>query len=282
VPTTPETVPVKRGLAGFFDRLAYPTNALGQIGQALLAGGGGPLGNAAALLMQQGANRNKRQYEHIGNSFGYVDQATGKFIPTYTAPDAPTAPHYWESNDGSLHAIGDDGKPVEVYHDPTPKMNFIPDGMGGGRWVAVPGTGASAPTVPVGTVTPIPDPAPANEPPAGGTSAKGIIGRNNPGALRIPGSLGFQSFSTPQAGIAAQESQLGRYFGRGLRSVADVVETYAPRASKGGDNTDAQVNNYIAYVSRRLGVNPQDTLSDAMLPKLGEAMREFETGRRAF
>ena len=55
-----------------------------------------------------------------------------------------------------------------------------------------------------------------------------------------------------------------------------------PRQSRGGDNTDAQVNNYIAYVSRRLGVNPQDTLSPAMVGRLGEAMREFETGKRAF
>jgi hypothetical protein len=41
------------------------------------------------------------------------------------------------------------------------------------------------------------------------------------------------------------------------------------------------VNNYIAYVSRRLGVNPQDSLSPAMVPRLAAAMREVETGRRA-
>lgn len=92
----------------------------------------------------------------------------------------------------------------------------------------------------------------------------------------------FQSFATPQEGIRAQEAQLGRYMQRGLNSVRNIVETYAPRQSRGGDNTDEQVNNYIAYVARRLGVSPQDALSPAMLPRLGEAMREFETGRRAY
>jgi hypothetical protein len=72
-----------------------------------------------------------------------------------------------------------------------------------------------------------------------------------------------------------------RYFGRGLNTVSSIVETYAPRQSRGGDNTDEQVNNYIAYVSRRLGVNPQDSLSPAMVPRLAAAMREVETGRRA-
>lgn len=70
--------------------------------------------------------------------------------------------------------------------------------------------------------------------------------------------------------------------GRGLNNVSSIVETYAPRQSRGGDNTDAQVNNYITYVSRRLGVNPNDTLSPAVLPQLSQAMREFETGQRAY
>jgi hypothetical protein len=85
-----------------------------------------------------------------------------------------------------------------------------------------------------------------------------------------------------EAGIQAQQSQLGRYMNRGINNVSNIVETYAPRQSRGGDNTDAQVNNYIGYVSKRLGVNPADTLSPALLPKLAQAMREFETGRRAF
>lgn len=93
----------------------------------------------------------------------------------------------------------------------------------------------------------------------------------------------FQRFNSPQEGIAAQEALLQRrYFGRGLNTVSSIVETYAPRQSRGGDNTDAQVNNYIGYVAKRLGVNPNDTLSPTMVSRLGQAMREFETGKRAF
>lgn len=92
----------------------------------------------------------------------------------------------------------------------------------------------------------------------------------------------FQKFASPQAGIQAQESLLGRYHQRGLNTVAKVVETYAPRKSRGGDNTDAQVNNYIGYVSKRLGVDPQAALDPNMLSRLAAAMREFETGRRPF
>ena len=92
----------------------------------------------------------------------------------------------------------------------------------------------------------------------------------------------FQSFNSPQEGIQAQEALLGRYYGNGLRNVSSIVERYAPRKSRGGDNTDEQVNNYIGYVSKRLGVNPMDALSQPMIPRLAQAMREFETGKRAY
>lgn len=105
---------------------------------------------------------------------------------------------------------------------------------------------------------------------------------NNPGALRKPGSAEFQHFASPAEGINAQVGLLGRYHQRGLKSVSSVIETYAPRKSRGGDNTDEQVNNYIGYVARRLGVNPSDILSPAAIPQLAKAMREFETGNRGF
>ncbi len=92
----------------------------------------------------------------------------------------------------------------------------------------------------------------------------------------------FRSFATPQEGVQAQEAQLGRYMQRGLNTVRSVIETYAPRQSRGGDNTDEQVNNYTAYVARRLGVDPRQPLPPHMISRLGEAMREFETGKRAF
>jgi hypothetical protein len=105
---------------------------------------------------------------------------------------------------------------------------------------------------------------------------------NNPGAIRVPGSMQFQRFSSPDQGIQAQHALLGRYMQHGLNNVSSIIERYAPRASRGGDNTDAQVNNYIAYVAKRAGVNPADTLSPVMVPRVAKAMREFETGKRGF
>lgn len=103
---------------------------------------------------------------------------------------------------------------------------------------------------------------------------------NNPGALRVPGSTQFQRFASVGEGIRAQERQLQRYMQRGLVTVASIIETYAPRMSRGGDNTDEQVNNYIAHVARRAGVNPNQRLDPSQIPAIAEAMRGFETGRR--
>jgi hypothetical protein len=94
--------------------------------------------------------------------------------------------------------------------------------------------------------------------------------------------MAFQRFNSPQDGIRAQEALLGRYLQRGKNSVASIVETYAPRSSRGGDNTDEQVNNYIGYVAKRLGVHPGQPIPPQMVSSLAQAMREFETGRRSF
>lgn len=113
-----------------------------------------------------------------------------------------------------------------------------------------------------------------------GQPAPSSGGQNNPGGLRIPGTTRFQSFSTPAAGIAAQEALLRESYLNRPTTVRDIVERYAPRRSRGGDNTDAQVNNYIAYVARRLGVTPTARIDGAVVLPLAQAMREFETGRR--
>lgn len=124
----------------------------------------------------------------------------------------------------------------------------------------------------------------ANQPPAqgalGGGGGSTIEGNNNPGALRVPGSTEFQKFPTREAGIQAQQRQLGRYFRRGTNTVASVVEKWAPRAKVGGDNSDASVDNYISYVAGRIGVKPGDQLATADIPRLAAAMAEFETGKR--
>lgn len=74
------------------------------------------------------------------------------------ANPAPRAPHYWETNDGSLGAIGPDGKPTILFKDPTPKVDWItannPDGTktlvpmqqgGGGPNLGDAGGGSASP-----------------------------------------------------------------------------------------------------------------------------------------
>lgn len=120
---------------------------------------------------------------------------------------------------------------------------------------------------------------PFGAPVSGGAS--NIEAKNNPGALRKPGSMEFQTFASPEAGIAAQHAQLGRYLGRGINNISSIIETYAPRKSHGGDNTDAQVDNYKSYVAHRTGIDPTQPISPEQVPVVASAMREFETGHKA-
>ncbi len=82
------------------------------------------------------------------------------------------------------------------------------------------------------------------------------------------------------AGIAAQERLLRNNYLASGNSVRGVVERYAPRRSRGGDNPDVNVDNYIAHVARRLGISPDTRIDQRHTAELAAAMREFETGRR--
>lgn len=125
---------------------------------------------------------------------------------------------------------------------------------------------------------------------AGGSGAPRSVRNNNPGNLRasgftrnLPGyrgvdSAGYAIFDNPQAGQQAQQRLLGSYLARGFDTVDRIIERWAPRASKGGDNTEAQTDNYKAYVARRLGIAPGDKIGAPMLPQLAQAMAEFESG----
>lgn len=100
MPTTPQTLPVKRGLSGFLDRALNPTNALGQFGQALVAGTDNGLGRAMGHMMQQRGQRDElmqkqqaamqRKVEQVGDKIGILDPVTGEFQVTYDAPDKPS------------------------------------------------------------------------------------------------------------------------------------------------------------------------------------------------
>lgn len=183
-------------------------------------------------------------------------------IVTAPTTDAQNAAFYDSQQPGAGAAYVN----RQAYGPPVPIQQggglAVPGPQGWGWGVAPEGANATPQTQPS---------------PSGGPTA-----RNNPGGLRVPGSMQFQTFPTAQAGIAAQERLLGRpqYLGT-PHSVADIVERYAPRRSRGGDNTDEQVNNYIARVAGQLGVDPHQPLSAADVPRVAAAMRVVETGRRA-
>jgi hypothetical protein len=125
--------------------------------------------------------------------------------------------------------------------------------------------------------------------PASGGSASGAL-RTNPGAIKDgpfarsqPGytgsSGGFATFETEAQGKAAQMRLLSQnYIGKGFNTPRKIVERYAPR---GPENSDASVNNYAAYVAGKLGIGLDDPVPPNAVPKLAQAMREFETGNRS-
>jgi hypothetical protein len=124
----------------------------------------------------------------------------------------------------------------------------------------------------------------------GGSGAPRSVRNNNPGNLRVsaftkklPGyqgadDAGYAIFSDPGAGQNAQAALIKSYMSRGFNTVSKIIERWAPRASRGGDNTEAQTSNYAAYVARKLNVNPNDTLTPVVADRLAAAMAEFESG----
>lgn len=120
------------GMGGILDRLTG--SPLGQIGLALLAGGGGGLGNAAAMLMQMGAaNRaaTMPKLEHIGNQLGFIDPQTGEFTPTYTEPQQPTElEREITLAGGDPHDAGSQALIAQILHNRADPIVTIPLGDG--------------------------------------------------------------------------------------------------------------------------------------------------------
>jgi hypothetical protein len=138
-------------------------------------------------------------------------------------------------------------------------------------------TAAATPTAPQTGRQPQPD---SGESPADGAGSgrRGPLALNNPGGLRARGSTRFRRFETLADGIAAQERLLAgpRYLANG-GTIRSVVETYAPRRRNGGDNSDAQINNYITRVARSMGVSPDDPIGPQHVSQLAAAMRDVES-----
>ncbi|ELY2859488.1 hypothetical protein SMC83_001931 [Cronobacter sakazakii] len=82
---------------------------------------------------------------------------------------------------------------------------------------------------------------------------------NNPGNLRSVSTGGFRSFSSAIEGWEAMRNQLMRYFtgkttGKALKSVADIVSTWAP-------SSENDTGKYIADISKWMGVSPTAALN---------------------
>lgn len=125
-------------------------NIAGTIGDALLSWGGGQavFGPQQAAMRQTAMQEAQRQRERGEN---YADwerkQAYERDNPK------PVAPHYWETNDGSLGRVGPDGNPEVVYKDPTERIEY--------QWVRNPDGTMSGIPIPRGGAAP----APAGPPP---------------------------------------------------------------------------------------------------------------------
>lgn len=153
-------------------------------------------------------------------------------------------------------------------------MQYITDDQGNVRAVPKETGGGFATTAPT-----------AGAPGKGGVAA---ALQTNPGALKDgafaksqPGyagaSGGFATFTTPQAGIAAQENLLrGSYVGKGFNTINKIINRYAPQ---GPENSAASVNNYKSYVARQTGIDMNAPIAANQIPAVAKAMREFETGR---
>lgn len=98
------------------------------------------------------------------------------------------------------------------------------------------------------------------------TSQPGYAGTDNGGR--------YAKFGTPEAGMQAGHQLLASYLQRGFDTPTEIVGRWAPAS----ENGDASTANYIAYVSRRLGISPNQPLTQDQIPVLAEAMAEFENG----
>jgi hypothetical protein len=103
---------------------------------------------------------------------------------------------------------------------------------------------------------------------------------NNPGNLRA-GCLwigyvgadpdGYAQFDTLEHGVRALTRDLLTKMRRGLVTIRDIITTYAPA-------TENPTQSYIAFVSHRLQVLPNETITSAYIPELVDAITFFECG----
>lgn len=112
---------------------------IGVLGDSLSIAGGGQAQFVPNMIDQ----RNRRQAQ------AYAEQTyqrrRGDEMTDWQAKQeyeranpSPRAPHYWETNDGSLGMVGPDGKPSILYQDPNDKIQWMQVDNGDGTKTVVP------------------------------------------------------------------------------------------------------------------------------------------------
>ena len=85
----------------------------------------------------------------------------------------------------------------------------------------------------------------------------------------------FVVFTDPRYGYRAGARIVASYRRRGLRTLAQIVNAWAPPVE---NNTGA----YIGHMARRLGVDPDTVITDSHLPGLFAAMTLHENGQNPY
>lgn len=149
-------------------------DAVGAIGNTLMSLSGDPALSAWAQ-QNRGQQQQDRQFQQaqiartqMAQQERAADQRTWIDRQLFErANPAPRAPHYWETNNGSLAMVDPvTGQPRVVYEDPTPKVTWTQVDLPNGQKQLIPsingvmsGGGSPAPaappTKPVGKLTPI-------------------------------------------------------------------------------------------------------------------------------
>lgn len=109
-----------------------------------------------------------------------------------------------------------------------------------------------------------------------GAIEDGAFARSQPGY--VEGGGRFARFATPEDGIRAQETLLGRnYISKGFNTIDKVIDRYTPAHP---ENPEAARENYKNYIARRMGITRGSLISATQVASLAQAIREFETGNR--
>jgi hypothetical protein len=117
-----------------------------------------------------------------------------------------------------------------------------------------------------------------------------IVENNNPGALEyrpwmkkygavVSEDGRFARFPTTEAGVQAQTALITNdYVGKGVNTIDAIVDKYL---GKGSENSFEQRAGYKTYLVQKTGLPLGQQITAADIPKVTEAMRQFETGQRA-